>query len=213
MSSGRRWILNFQCLTPCCSLCCLLLTTAPHHEIIYPWLVHAKSGDYISHDLSQTRRRRSVIENDEEGDLGILSVKFQGLGEDFHLKVKPNDRLLPSTFHSVSHRYDGTNVTIDMKDEFSCHHHGVAVSHDNSRVAISNCNGLVSDCLVILVYFGNKEISICTFQLTHMLLNYWYRNGLYIYNEPHLSLCQLVYTQNIYLLVQCRKRKYQYTLL
>lgn len=123
---------------------------APHHEIVYPWLAHPVSGHFVSHDVNARRKRRSV--SDEEGeesvaDLGILSIKFRGLGEDFHVKVKQNERLMPSTFHVVARHHDGSNVTISMSEDFACHHHGIAVSHDHSPVAMSNCDGLVGDVM------------------------------------------------------------------
>ena len=116
----------------------------PHHEIVYPWLVHPETDEYISHNVDSRRSRRSASSAADHIELPVIAVKFSGLGEDFHVKVAPNERLMPATFYVSAHHHDGKNSTLPLSDDFACHHHGIAVSHDNSPVAISTCDGVVS---------------------------------------------------------------------
>ncbi|XP_065185495.1 A disintegrin and metalloproteinase with thrombospondin motifs 18-like isoform X1 [Sycon ciliatum] len=114
----------------------------PHHEIVYPWLVHPETDEYISHNVDSRRSRRSASSAADHIELPVIAVKFSGLGEDFHVKVAPNERLMPATFYVSAHHHDGKNSTLPLSDDFACHHHGIAVSHDNSPVAISTCDGV-----------------------------------------------------------------------
>ena len=119
-----------------------------NHKIIVPTLVNSH-GEFLSYDIinSRKRTRRDVSQNNNI----ILSQKNMHYRlpmlesdntADIHLNLSINTKLVTKNYiveyrnaTGVSHRHRGVD---------DCHYHGHIIGHHRSRVALSNCNGLVS---------------------------------------------------------------------
>ncbi len=78
-----------------------------------------------------------------EPDTGVIHYKISAYGENFYLALtKTTDFMAPD--FSVEH-WDRTNASdIDVGSLMECHYTGHLRNMPNSRVAMSNCMGLVS---------------------------------------------------------------------
>lgn len=125
-----------------------LMSRLSDYQVVVPRKV-SENGDLVSHHLPhdyddrsrrQRRRRRQV--NDVSDD---VHYKLELSGREKHLHLKPNDRLLASSF--VVERRRGRNVTdnrLQPAKKKQCHYIGQVKGHPESTVALSTCHGLVS---------------------------------------------------------------------
>ena len=113
--------------------------SVPEYDVIHPVQVDYH-GNFLSRDLANgnTRRKRDAGSTTKEG----LFFKFSAFGRDYHLNVTLNDKLLSPNF-VVEVRGNGTSRF--QYDIEHCHYIGqlVSVKGHASKVAISNCDGLV----------------------------------------------------------------------
>ena len=123
------------------------------YQVVVPRKV-SEQGQLISHDLthhyddsSRRQRRRRRRQVDDTSDDLHYRVELSGREKQLHLK--PNDRLLASSF--VVERRRGRNITdhrLVPAGKKQCHYVGQVKGHPESTVAVSTCNGLVSRKLV-----------------------------------------------------------------
>ena len=118
------------------------------YEVVVPRKV-SEQGQLLSHHLThhyddasrrQRRRRRQVDDNDDH-----VHYRLELSGREKQLHLKPNDRLLASSF--IVERRHGRNVTnhrLTPARHQQCHYMGRVKGHPESTVAVSTCNGLVS---------------------------------------------------------------------
>jgi hypothetical protein len=129
------------------------------YEVVVPRKV-SEQGQLLSHHLThhyddasrrQRRRRRQVDDNDDDDD-DQVHYRLELSGREKQLHLKPNDRLLASSF--IVERRQGRNVTnhrLTTARHQQCHYMGRVKGHPESTVAVSTCNGLVSR--LYFIYF------------------------------------------------------------
>lgn len=117
-------------------------------DVIIPRKV-SKYGEYISHDILSTTYNNDDVDDDD----GTLHLNVTISNEDHFLILKQNNKFIsPSMI--IERRKRDIHVRIKPKS-INCHYDGVVYGKLNSRVAISNCNGLVSQFLqkkLIFIY-------------------------------------------------------------
>lgn len=97
-------------------------------------------GNFLTHELSfaRIRTRRDTVKDSHD-----VHYKVKAFGKHLHLKLKENKKLLSPNFKVEVIGNKGKLLkTHKMKN---CHYTGTVKSHKRSRVAISNCRGLVSN--------------------------------------------------------------------
>ena len=103
------------------------------------------AGRFLSRDLANgnARRRRDV---DSAGFKEPVFFKLSAFGQDFHLNVTINDELFSPNFE-VEIRSNGSSEFHYEIDH--CHYLGqlLPANGKRSKVAISNCDGLVRSVL------------------------------------------------------------------
>ena len=69
------------------------------------------------------------------------------MGDDYEIELQPNSELLASDFFVTKRGVNGSSdEDVEINGEhMGCHYHGRLVSHSNRNVAISTCDGLVSN--------------------------------------------------------------------
>ncbi len=112
------------------------------YDIIYPSLV-SESGDFISHGVHEqhvNRIRRSLDKTDQSNTSTQqpLFYKLKLNSTEIHLNLTINENLVSAGF--VIERESGAIV----HHSTSCLYQGHIAGQENSIVAISNCEGLVS---------------------------------------------------------------------
>ncbi|XP_071959244.1 A disintegrin and metalloproteinase with thrombospondin motifs 18-like isoform X2 [Antedon mediterranea] len=109
------------------------------YQITVPFQVNS-DGNYLSHNLRPSRRRRSLLDDIEDG--GLVHFKVAGFGEEFHLELSINENLVAPGF-AVQKRKNGKNVMEEYIPEIdNCHYNGNSQHHKDSKIAVSLCNGL-----------------------------------------------------------------------
>ena len=111
-------------------------------------------GHFVSYDLSvapmtssatgnnEHRRKRSADTAREEDDADPVFYKLSAYGEEFRLSLTRNDALVSGDY--FSEEWDDTGVVRRPGVRRRCHYVGNIANISASRVAISNCHGLVS---------------------------------------------------------------------
>ena len=135
------------------------------YEISIPVRVNA-AGEFVSHSLQHTalppsdpptsrRRRRSFTDT--------VDYRVAVAGSDLHLTVEPSWHLLGPGL--VAERRQGsagpsgsTRISTDVRSRL-CHFEGHIRGRPGSTVAISTCNGLVTDAPQ-LVYFLYRLLNV-----------------------------------------------------
>ncbi len=115
-------------------------------------------GDFISYDIinsrQRTRRDLSQTTNDSDSNIDLhhnnmhyklpLFDKADDVTlDDIHLNLTLNSKLISRNFKVEYLNRTGVYESHRRIDD--CHYHGHIIGHHKSRVAISNCNGLVSN--------------------------------------------------------------------
>lgn len=98
-----------------------------------------EEGTFVSHELSypRIRIRRSSEEVDHNEE---VHYKVSAFGNDLHLHLKRNRRLLAPAFNvEVLRKHGSVLKRHTMKN---CHYVGRVKARSRSTVAMSNCNGL-----------------------------------------------------------------------
>lgn len=113
--------------------------SVPDYHVTHPIQVD-DDGNFLSRDLSNGnhRRRRSV-------EIGIKEPVFfhlSAFGQKFHLNVTLNDELLSPNFVVEVRGNESSRFHFEIEH---CHYTGHAVSFKGlgTKVALSNCDGLV----------------------------------------------------------------------
>lgn len=125
------------------------------YEIVVPTLVDNK-GDFLSFDVTQTphRRKRRSTNTDNDAHFhardSLIYYSLSAYGMDFHFNLTLNRVLLAPKYvaefwdrHGILYSYKGKNTR-------HCHYVGHIRNSRFSRVALSNCFGLVSRLLHFL---------------------------------------------------------------
>ncbi|KAI8501988.1 metalloendopeptidase, partial [Branchiostoma belcheri] len=107
-------------------------------EIVAPHLLDVH-GNYLSHDWHGRRPPPGSTNQ----DAGAFHVKLRGHGQDFHVVLEPNHKLLAPGF-AVHRRRKNKPTEIEKYDQSRhCHFHGKLLSHgSSSSAALSTCGGL-----------------------------------------------------------------------
>ena len=115
--------------------------TGPEYDLVTPTSRDA-SGDYLSHQLQMTsdvlkerRQRRSADNHDKDSTF----LHMAAFGEDHQLTLKRNRRMFHPHFSINIHDHDGEMRTLPY--DMDCFHHGHIKGHDDSEIAMSNCEG------------------------------------------------------------------------
>eukprot|EP00117_Sycon_ciliatum_P006189 scpid30660/ scgid9837/ A disintegrin and metalloproteinase with thrombospondin motifs 18 len=101
-------------------------------------------GQYLSHnllpdeELLTRRRKRRHADNDDEDKTFIHLSAF---GEDHHMELRRNRQMFHENFAINIHDHDGDMRTFTHATD--CFHHGNIQSHDDSEIAMSNCDGVL----------------------------------------------------------------------
>lgn len=100
-----------------------------------------EEGTFVSHELSypRIRIRRSSEEVDHNEE---VHYKVSAFGNDLHLHLKRNRRLLAPTFKVEVLGKHGRVLKRHAVE--NCHYVGRVKARSSSTVAMSNCRGLVS---------------------------------------------------------------------
>ena len=111
------------------------------YEVTSPHRV-TQDGIFLSHTVHH-RRRRDVADVSEQE----LHFRLRVGDDDLHLELTPNEDFLAGGV-TIEHRPDNyKNVSFSKIRtlENACHFHGQVRDHPRSLVALSTCNGLVSN--------------------------------------------------------------------
>lgn len=120
--------------------------TVPEYHVVHPTQVD-EEGAFVSHELTfpRIRRRRTADENDNEQ----VHYKVSAFGSDLHLHLKRNKRLLAPNFKVEVIGRQGRVLKRHSLE--NCHYVGRLKDRSSTAVAISNCEGLVSTQLLMMV--------------------------------------------------------------
>ena len=145
---------------------------------MYPHVTDS-SGSSISQDfhLHGNRHRRGASHIDTHSR--TLYLNISGQGQNFHLKVISNDKLLAPGF-KVYHRKHHNRTLFESEvlpseetwKYSNCHFSGKLTSRDDSSTAISLCDGVVCSSKLynnILYEYGHAETIITVFVLQFCL--------------------------------------------
>nr|XP_006811817.1 PREDICTED: A disintegrin and metalloproteinase with thrombospondin motifs 18-like [Saccoglossus kowalevskii] len=111
------------------------ITEEPVYEMVIPVQID-EHGEYLSHNLWPHRSKRDNTENVEQ-----IHYSVSGYGQDFRLQLEPNEKLITPGLSLQWRRKESTYTTeLDITEH--CFYRGRLLSHKNTTVAISTCNGL-----------------------------------------------------------------------
>lgn len=99
-------------------------------------------GDYVSHDIMHHQRRRRRALAQPGGD--ALHLRLKGPRHDLHLDLKAASNLMAPGFMVQTLGKGGTKSVQTFSPEENCFYQGSLRSQENSSVALSTCQGLVS---------------------------------------------------------------------
>lgn len=115
-----------------------------------------RRGRYVSHAVAHHHRRKRSL---EAGGIGLASAahfRLRGLGQDFHMELRPAAGLLAPAFTVQTLGPNGTEKLETFPGPDFCFYQGSLRSKVNSTVALSTCAGMVSParCRVSRDWFG-----------------------------------------------------------
>lgn len=120
------------------------LSYLEHYQLTIPIRVD-QNGAFLSFTVKNkpSRRRRSTDPYDQELAASKLFFKLSAYGKHFHLNLTLNTALVSRHFTVEYWGKDGPQWKHDFLDH--CHYTGyLQDQHSTTKVALSNCNGLVS---------------------------------------------------------------------
>ncbi|XP_059272826.1 A disintegrin and metalloproteinase with thrombospondin motifs 16 isoform X2 [Mustela nigripes] len=108
------------------------------YDLVSPYEVD-HNGDYVSHEITRSRRRRRglaplMVES--------LHLRLKGFRHDFHVELKASSNLMAPGFMVQTLGKGGTKSVRTFPPEDFCFYQGSLRSHKNSSVALSTCRGL-----------------------------------------------------------------------
>lgn len=128
--------------------------SVPEYNVVHPVQVD-EVGAFVSHELSHPRiRLRRSSDKEDEVDSEEVHYKLSAFGNNLHLHLKRNRRLLTPSFKV---EVIGKNGRVMKRHAMeNCHYVGRLKAKSRSTVAISNCNGLVStsyhhECINLII--------------------------------------------------------------
>lgn len=120
-----------------------IFVSVPEYNIVHPIQVDDE-GTFVSHELSFPRiRMRRAVGSAHEDE---MQYKVSAFGNDFHLHLKRNKRLLTPNFKVEVIGKDGNVMKRHAME--NCHFVGRLKDKSRTKVAVSNCEGLVSNRIV-----------------------------------------------------------------
>ena len=119
----------------------------PEYNVVHPIQVDEEGG-FVSHELSypriRIRRSSDKVDHREE-----VHYKVSAFGNDFHLHLQRNRRLLAPDFKV---EVIGKNGRVMKRHTLeNCHYVGKLKARSTSTVAISNCQGLVRTAYELII--------------------------------------------------------------
>jgi len=121
------------------------LSYLEHYQLTIPIRVD-QNGAFLSFTVKNakpSRRRRSTDPYDQEVAASKLFFKLSAYGKHFHLNLTLNTDLVSRHFTVEYWGKNGPQWKHDFLDH--CHYTGyLQDQHSTTKVALSNCNGLVS---------------------------------------------------------------------
>ena len=112
-------------------------------EIVTPFKTD-RSFNHEPIDRKATKRhRRSLNDEISRKTYKVVHYRVRGLGQSFLFDLRPNTQLLSPNFYVK--RMDKNGSRIIEGNGWDCHYHGRLVSHGDRPVAMTTCNGLVSN--------------------------------------------------------------------
>ncbi|XP_075442138.1 A disintegrin and metalloproteinase with thrombospondin motifs 16 isoform X1 [Ascaphus truei] len=113
-------------------------TKNSEYDIVVAYEVD-KDGKYVTQDISHNHRRKRSADRIETDPFHLM---FHGFGQDLHLELKVSDSLLAPGF-TIQTLGDGKIKSVQTySSQDFCFYQGTLLSHENSSVALSTCNGL-----------------------------------------------------------------------
>lgn len=120
-----------------------IFVSVPEYNIVHPIQVDDE-GTFVSHELSFPRiRMRRAVGGAHEDE---VHYKVSAFGNDFHLRLKRNKRLLAPNFKVEVIGKDGRILKRHAME--NCHFVGRLKDKSRTKVAMSNCEGLVGNLIV-----------------------------------------------------------------
>lgn len=127
----------WSCLLP------WLLVCFTEYEIVAPYEVD-RHGHYVSHTVAHHHRRKRSLESGGIDLTAAAHFQLRGLGQDFHMDLRPAVSLVTPGFTIQTLGEKGTEKLETFPGEDFCFYQGSLRSKVNSTVALSTCTGLVS---------------------------------------------------------------------
>lgn len=136
------------------------LSYLEHYQLTIPIRVD-HNGAFLSFTVKNTkpsrRKKRSTEHYDQELAVSKLFFKLSAYGKHFHLNLTLNTDLVSKHFTVEYWGKDGPQWKHDFLD--NCHYTGyLHDQHSTSKVALSNCNGLVSASYIF--YHADDNLGI-----------------------------------------------------
>ncbi|XP_047014477.1 A disintegrin and metalloproteinase with thrombospondin motifs 16 isoform X2 [Ictalurus punctatus] len=120
----------------------LRLPSDTEYEIVAPYEVD-RHGRYVSHAVAHHCRRRKRSPEDHGIDPAPTAhFRLRGLGQDFHMELRPSGGLVAPGFTVQTLSGNGTEKLETFPGEDFCFYQGSVRSKVNSRVALSTCAGM-----------------------------------------------------------------------
>ena len=128
------------------------LSGVHHYELVVPSLVE-QNGDFISYDVTDSyhvrnRAKRSIttlpLAEEITHTPQWIFYRLEAFGRLFHLNLTLNKGLISPKYVVDYVGKDGLDSNERHRTLRECHYYGYLSEHEQSRVALSNCHGLVS---------------------------------------------------------------------
>lgn len=109
------------------------------YDLVSPYEVD-RDGNYVSPAVTHGRRRREAARRGG----GSLHLRLTGFRRDFHLELEAARQLVAPGFAVHTLGKGGARSVRPLPPEDFCFYQGSLRAHENSSVALSTCEGLVS---------------------------------------------------------------------
>lgn len=113
------------------------------YEIVAPYEVD-RHGRYVSHAVAHHHRRKRALEAHAIDPASTAHFHLHGLGQDFHMDLRPSVGLVAPGFTVQTLGGNGTQELETLPGEDFCFYQGSLRSKGNSTVALATCAGMVS---------------------------------------------------------------------
>lgn len=117
------------------------------YEIVAPYEVDRR-GRYVSHAVAHHHRRKRSLEHHGIDLTSTAHFQLRGLGQNFHMELRPSVGLIAPGFTVQTLGKNGTEKLNTFPGEDFCFYQGSLRSKVNSTVALSTCAGMVSRLFV-----------------------------------------------------------------